>query len=75
MADFNLSSYIWRGKTYKTLRGLHTAALKVYPHCALSFDADAMVLRFRHPDRTYAMTFARTFDEAHNSVIASEPRE
>lgn len=71
--------YQWRGKTYKTLGGLHNAALKVYPSCGLSFEHDAMVLSFKSetgPGRTY-LRFTRTIEDVNftlTSVIAAEPR-
>jgi hypothetical protein len=43
--DFTLPNYTWRGKTYKTISGLHNAMLKHYPGTGISFDANACFLR------------------------------
>lgn len=44
---FTIVPYTWRGKSYKTIRGLHNALLKAYPSCALSFGQGEMHLIWR----------------------------
>lgn len=59
--------YRWRGKSYKTIGGLHTAMLKLHPHTALGFDADAVVLRSRDGSE---VRYARTLPD---NLIADTP--
>ncbi len=75
MGEITVGAYLWRGKTYKTIRGLHTAVLRVYPGCGLSFDKEAMVISTRasSASKTYRY-FDRTFGADHVSIIADEPR-
>lgn len=67
----DLKPYVWRGKTYKTLRGLHTAMLKIYPG-ALAFDQCAAYLRDRSTIPTTTRRFTRTITNTAN-VIADNP--
>jgi hypothetical protein len=73
MNDFKLSTYTWRGKTYKTITGLFKKIGSIY-HTpggyGMNFEADAMCLR---PRTGPMLRFRRTFDADHNSVIADEP--
>ena len=71
-----LSTYTWRGKTYRTLRGLHNKVWKTHGEGAsLSFGRDQMVVRIPRPIRGGydEVHYPRTFDAEHNSVIAAEP--
>jgi hypothetical protein len=67
-----LGTYTWRGKTYKTIAGLHDRALKYYPRCSVSFDKDNFVVRGRNAEKTVYLYFNRTFDTNGNSIIATE---
>ena len=64
-----LTTYTWRGKTYKTNAGLFRATIKAYPGTSQSFDKDAMYLRERGG---IAKRFKRSFDAQHNSIIADQ---
>lgn len=41
-----LLPYTWRGRTYKTLRGLCTAVRAVHPGASVGFTADAMIVSY-----------------------------
>lgn len=43
MSGLSLPTYEWRGRTYKSLRGLHNAVKKAHPGCGLSFEEHFMV--------------------------------
>lgn len=64
---FDLPTYTWCGKTYKTIRGLHTAMLKAYPGSALSFDRDTLYLRWRDGK---TLQFSRSLP---SNIIADVP--
>lgn len=74
MADFVKHTYQWKGRTFKTLRGLHNLASGLYGACGLSFEADAMVLSFRNGAERTRLLFNRTLADGHTSIIEAQNR-
>lgn len=74
MTGIKLSTYTWRGRTYKTISGLFRAVEKLYRTpggYGMNFEANAMCLR---PRSGPTLRFLRTFDPSGNSIIAAEPK-
>lgn len=65
--------YRWRGRTYKTLSGLHGAVLREHPGCGLSFEADAMVVSLRDPETRRFAEAARYARDLETNEIADQP--
>ena len=61
--DFNLPTYTWRGKTYKTLNGLFKRVVADFDRASMSFDRDAMIVKYQSPTtgEQRELRFARVF--------------
>ena len=68
--EIMLPRYTWRGKTYKTIGGLHNRMLKDFPGTGMSFDKDHCVLS----TKTESIWFDRTITAEGDSVISDEPK-
>lgn len=64
-----LQTYTWRGKTYKTIAGLHNAMRKLWPGTGMSFCEKRCYLR----DDAHEYAFNRKFDTRGNSIIGKDP--
>lgn len=66
-----LIPYTWRGKTYKSFRGLFKAINARHPGCFISFDKDTMYIRNRKTGFGCKYPVKRNHPIANE--IASEP--
>ena len=65
--------YVWRGKEYKTIGGLHNAMLRSYPSTSLSFGPDYCYLRAQEDRWQFKVERQDQPDGSRRSIISDQP--